>query len=453
MTDFLYYIVAFIVALGVLIVVHEFGHYWVARRVGVKVLRFSVGFGKPLWTRRVGADRMELVVAALPLGGYVKMLDEAEGEVKPEDLPRAFNRQPVWKRILVVLAGPFANFLFAILAYWAVNLVGVDGLKPVVGRVLENSVAERAGFREGDFIASIDGRAVQSWDQRRLYLFRRALDRDVVTFEVRDRDGRSQTRMLDLRDFPAASVDAGLVERGIGLFPALPPPLPVIGTLEAGPAQQAGLQVGDRFIEIQGLPVRTWEDVAGTISRHPGEPIAVTIERNGARQRVTLTPDAIEQRGQKIGRIHIRPRFAELPPDMTVRVRYGALEGLLEGAENTWSTSVLTLEMLYRMLKLEVSAENISGPITIAQYAGHSAKTGLTPFVLFLAFISISLGVLNLLPIPVLDGGHLMYYSIEAVKGSPVSERALAWGQQIGVALLVALMVLAFYNDLTRIFR
>ncbi len=453
MTDFLYYIVAFVVALGILIVVHEFGHYWVARRVGVKVLRFSVGFGKPLWTRRVGADQMELVVAALPLGGYVKMLDEAEGEVRPEDLPRAFNRQPVWKRMLVVLAGPMANFLFAILAYWAINMVGVDGLKPVVGRVLENSVAERAGFREGDFIASIDGRAVQSWDQRRLYLFRRALDRDVVTFEVRDRDGRSQTRMLDLRDFPAASVDAGLVERGIGLFPALPPPLPVIGALEAGPAQQAGLQVGDRFIEIQGLPVRTWEDVAGTISRHPGEPIAVTIERNGARQRVTLTPDAIEQGGQRIGRIHIRPRFAELPPDMTVRVRYGALEGLLEGAENTWSTSVLTLEMLYRMLKLEVSAENISGPITIAQYAGHSAKTGLTPFVLFLAFISISLGVLNLLPIPVLDGGHLMYYSIEAVKGSPVSERALAWGQQIGVALLVALMVLAFYNDLTRIFR
>lgn len=453
MIDFLYYIVAFVVALGILIVVHEFGHYWVARRLGVKVLRFSVGFGKPLWTRRVGADRMELVVAALPLGGYVKMLDEAEGEVRPEELPRAFNRQPVWKRVLVVLAGPMANFLFAILAYWAVNLVGVDGLKPVVGRVLEGSVAERAGFREGDLLSSIDGRTVQSWDQRRLHLFRRALDRAAVTVEVRDRDGRPQTRVLDLRDFPAASVDATLVERGIGLFPALPPPLPVIGALEPGPAQQAGLQVGDRFLEIQGQPVRTWEDVASAISRHPGQSIAVTIERDGARQHVTLTPEAVEQDGRRIGRIHIRPRFAELPPEMLVRVRYGPLEGLLEGVENTWSTSVLTLEMLYRMLKLEVSAENISGPITIAQYAGHSAKTGLTPFVLFLAFISISLGVLNLLPIPVLDGGHLMYYSIEAVKGSPVSERALAWGQQIGVALLVALMVLAFYNDLTRIFR
>jgi regulator of sigma E protease len=441
------------VALGILIVVHEAGHFWVARRLGVKVLRFSVGFGKPLWTRRVGADRMELVVAALPLGGYVKMLDETEGDVTPEELPRAFNRQPVWKRVLIVLAGPLANFLFAILAYWAVNVAGIDGLKPVVGRVLEGSVAERAGFRAGDLIVSIDGKSVQSWDQRRLYLFRRALDRDLVMIEVQDRAGNRQTRALDLRDFPVASVDAGLVERGIGLFPALPPPLPVIGALEAGPAQQAGLRAGDRFVEIQGQTVRTWEEVADAIGRRPGQRVVVTVERDGARLRVELTPESVGQDGQQVGRIRIRPQFAELAPEMKVRVHYGPVEALLEGAENTWSTSVLTLEMLYRMLKLEVSAENISGPITIAQYAGHSAKVGLTPFVLFLAFISISLGVLNLLPIPVLDGGHLMYYSIEAVKGSPVSERTLAWGQQIGVALLVALMVLAFYNDLTRLFR
>jgi regulator of sigma E protease len=237
------------------------------------------------------------------------------------------------------------------------------------------------------------------------------------------------------------------------LFPALPPPLPVIGALEAGPAQQAGLRAGDRFVEIQGQTVRTWEEVADAIGRRPGQRVVVTVERDGARLRVELTPESVGQDGQQVGRIRIRPQFAELAPEMKVRVHYGPVEALLEGAENTWSTSVLTLEMLYRMLKLEVSAENISGPITIAQYAGHSAKVGLTPFVLFLAFISISLGVLNLLPIPVLDGGHLMYYSIEAVKGSPVSERTLAWGQQIGVALLVALMVLAFYNDLTRLFR
>jgi regulator of sigma E protease len=453
MIDFLYYLVAFVVALGILIVVHEAGHFWVARRLGVKVLRFSVGFGKPLWVRRVGADRMELVVAALPLGGYVKMLDETEGTVDPTELPRAFNRQPVWKRIAIVLAGPMANFLFAVLAYWAVNIAGLDGLKPVVGRVLDASIAAEAGFREGDLLLQIDGRAVQSWDQHRLYLFRRALDRDRVSVEVRDRDGQAHTRVLDLSRFPVEQVNAGLVERGIGLFPALPSPLPVIGALEPGPAASAGLTVGDRFVAIEGQTVRTWDDVATVIGNHPGRALAVTVERDGARRQVTLTPDSVEQDGRTVGRIRIRPQFAELPADMRVQVQFGPGAALAEALESTWSTSWLTLEMLYRMLKLEVSAENISGPITIAQYAGHSAKIGLTPFVLFLAFISISLGVLNLLPIPVLDGGHLMYYSIEAVKGSPVSERSLAWGQQIGVALLVALMVLAFYNDLTRLFR
>ncbi len=454
MIDFLYYVVAFVVALGILIVVHEFGHFWVARRLGVKVLRFSVGFGKPLWSRCVGADRMELVVAALPLGGYVKMLDETEGEVKPEDLPRAFNRQPVWKRIAIVLAGPAANFLFAVLAYWAVNVAGLDGLKPVVGRVLDDSIAAQAGFREGDLLRTIDGRAVQSWDQHRLYLFRRALDRDSVRVEVRDRDGRAHTRVLDLSRFPVEQVNAGLVERGIGLFPALPPPLPVIGALEpGGPAAGAGLKVGDRFVAIDGRATPSWDEVAATIARSPGRMLAVTVEHEGTRRQVTLTPEPVSQDGRTVGRIRVRPQFAEPDPDLRVQVRFGPAEALAEAVEATWSTSWLTLEMLYRMLKLEVSAENISGPITIAQYAGHSAKVGLTPFVLFLAFISISLGVLNLLPIPVLDGGHLMYYSIEAVKGRPVSERSLVWGQQIGVALLVALMVLAFYNDLTRLFR
>ncbi len=455
MIDLLYYVVAFVVALGILIVVHEYGHFWVARRLGVKVLRFSVGFGRPLWTRHVGPDRMEFVVAALPLGGYVKMLDETEGEVHPDERPRAFNRQPVWKRMAIVLAGPLANFLFAILAYWAVNLAGIDGIKPVVGRVIDSSIAQRAGFRAGDLLLSIDGKDAQSWDQHRLYLFRRALDRARVALEVRDSDGLIQTRTLDLSGFPIADVNAGLLERGIGLIGYLPPPLPVIGVLEAGgPAARAGLEVGDRFVEIDGRPIQTWEDVAGAIGRSPGRAVGVVVERAGTRQRVEITPAAVAQPdGVRVGRIQIRPQFAELPAELRVRVRLGPLAALQAGAESTWSMSLLTLEMLYKMLRLEVSTENISGPITIAQYAGHSARIGLVPFVLFLAVISISLGVLNLLPIPVLDGGHLMYYSIEAVKGSPVSERTLAWGQQIGVALLVALMVLAFYNDLTRIFH
>lgn len=453
MTDFLYYVVAFVVALGVLVVVHEFGHFWAARRLGVKVLRFSIGFGKPLWVRRVGRDRMELVVAALPLGGYVKMLDENEGEVAPRELHRAFNRQKVWKRSLIVVAGPLFNFLFAILAYGFVNLIGVDGVKPVVGKVMEGSRAEQAGFRVGDELLRIDGKEVLSWDHRRLYLFRRALDRAVVRIEVRDAQDRLRERVLDLANFPAEEVGAGLMERGIGLFGYLPQALPEIGALEPGPAMRAGLEIGDRIVEVDGRPVRTWEELVAGISRNPGRSIGLTAERGGKALSFVVTPDSVEQDGRKIGRINIRPRFAELPPEMRVRVRLPPLTAFTESVDSTWSMSWLTLQMLYRMLKLEVSTKNLSGPLTIAQYAGHSAKVGLDQFVIFLAVISISLGVLNLLPIPVLDGGHLLYYAIEAVKGGPLPPRALELGQRIGIALLVALMLLAFYNDLTRIFR
>ena len=452
MTDLLYYVGGFVVALGILIAVHEFGHFWVARRLGVKVLRFSIGFGKPLWSRRVGPDHMELAIGAFPLGGYVKMVGEAGGEVSPADLPRAFNRQPVWKRMAIVVAGPMFNFAFAILAYWAVYMTGVDGIQPVVGKVAENSIAQQAGFSAGDTLLSIDGRDVQSWDHRRLYVFQRALDRARLLVDVRDTQGREKRLELDLSGLPVEKGNASLLERGIGLIGYFPEPQPVIGGIEPGPAQRAGMQVGDRLVQVNGQPVGTWEELVAAVSRNPGKPLNIVAERAGERIGFEVTPDAVEQGNETIGRINIRPRFGEIPDEMRVKVRYGALSALAEGADNTWMMSVLTLEMLYRMLKLEVSTRNISGPITIAQYAGHSAKVGAGQFVLFLAVISISLGVLNLLPVPVLDGGHLMYYIIEAVKGSPLSDNALAWGQQIGVALLVGLMALAFYNDLTRIF-
>jgi regulator of sigma E protease len=452
MTDFLFYPIAFIVALGVLIVVHEFGHYWVAKRLGVKVLRFSVGFGRPLWSRRLGPDQTEFAIAAIPLGGYVKMLDETEGPVPSAERHRAFNRQPVWKRIPIVAAGPAFNFAFAILAYWLVFVIGMEGLRPIIGKVVPESPAAHAGFREGEQIVAIDGKAVQSWGQRRLYLLQRALDRDVVAVEVRDPQGQLHTRQLDLRQLPASAVDANVLERGIGLYGYLPHVFPVIGELEDGPAKRAGLQPGDRFAAIDGQPVQTWEDVVRLISARPDQATTVTVERDGRTLTVELTPHAVVQGDRTIGRINIRPQFGELPSDMRVTVRLGALEALTEAANNTWAMSVLTLDMLYRMLTLEVSAKNISGPITIAQFAGQTAKIGPLQFILFLAVISISLAVLNLLPVPLLDGGHLLFYLIEAIKGSPVSERVVAFGYRIGVVLLFGLMFLAIYNDVTRIF-
>ncbi len=453
MIDVLYTIAAFVVALGILIVVHEFGHYWVARRVGVKVLRFSIGFGKPLWIRRLGRDRTEFIIAALPLGGYVKMLDESEGEVPEAEKHRAFNRQPVAKRAAVVIAGPLFNFLFAVLAYWGLYVVGIDGIKPIIGRVAPGSIAEQAGFRTGDAIVRIDGKDVVSWDQRRLYLFSRALAGASVRFEVRDPEGRLHTRTLDLARVSPDQIDAGLIERGLGLYGYVLEVLPVIGALAEGPAREAGMRVGDRILAVDGKRIESWQDLVDSIAPNPGKSLRIAVERDGGRLEFSVTPEAVERDGQTVGQIKIAPRYAEVPEDLRVRVRYGPLKALFEGAQSTWSMSLLTVKMLVKMVELEVSTKNISGPITIAQYAGHTARIGLDRFVMFLAVVSISLGVLNLLPIPVLDGGHLLYYLIEVVKGSPVSERVMVWGQQFGMLVLIGLMMLAFYNDFTRIFQ
>lgn len=452
MMNVIFYAATFVVALGVLIVVHEFGHYWVARRCGVRVLRFSIGFGRPLWRRVVGKDRTEIVVAAIPLGGYVKMLDETEGPVPPAEAHRAFNRQPVWKRVPIVAAGPVFNFLFAILAYWAVYTIGIDGIRPVIGKVVPDSIAARAGFEAGDEILAIDGRAVQTWGQRRLYLFQRALDHDIVRVEVRDTHDQTHVRELDLRELPDSAVDAGLLEHGIGLYPYTPRILPVIGDLENGPAKAAGLRVGDRFVSIEGKTVQGWPDVVSGIRSRPEQPTAMVIERDGKQLTFEVTPIAVKQGDRTIGQIKVRPQLGAIPERLRTRLQFGPIAALGESLRNTWAMTALTYEMLYRMLTLQVSSKNISGPITIAQYAGQAAKIGGTQFILFLAVISVSLAILNLLPIPVLDGGHLLYCAIEAVKGSPVSERAMVVGQQVGIALLAGLMILAFYNDLSRIF-
>ncbi len=454
MLTFLYSLVGFVVALGILITVHEFGHYWVARRLGVKVLRFSIGFGRPLWMKRGGADDTEYVVAALPLGGYVKMLDENEEAVPVAEQHRAFNRQALWKRTAIVLAGPGFNFLFAILAYWLVFVGGIEGVKPLVGKVLEGSIAERSGFQVGDEIIAINQRPNRSWDENRLYLFNQAFARRPVPVEVVDSEGIVRQRVLDLTQLSLRDIDAQLVEEGIGLVGYLPNVPAIVGGVQAGsPAAAVQLQAGDQILAIDGSPVREWGDLVLQVRDKPGQSVELLIRRNAEQLRLNLILERVPANGGEYGRIGIQPPPIELPEEMRVRIDYGPLEALTRGIENTWVMSALTLNMLIKIVQLEVSAKNISGPLTIAQYAGQTARIGWDRFLLFLAIVSISLGVLNLLPIPVLDGGHLLYYAIEAVTGGPVSKQVLMWGQQIGLVVLFALMSLAFYNDIVRLLQ
>jgi len=395
-TSFLWYIGAFAVALGVLIVVHELGHYLVARRVGVKVLRFSVGFGKPLLSRRFGPDRTEWVLAAFPLGGYVKMLDEREEAVAPEELHRAFNRQSVGRRALVVMAGPVANLLLAIALYWFLFVTGVDEMRPLLGAPLPGTAAAHAGVEDGDEVRSVSDHPVATLQEFRWQLMKRIADRQPVRLEVMNQRGEIHFRTITTESLAADALDADFV-RHLGLAPFQPKFKPVIGLVAADSVAEAvGLAPGDLVQAIDG-----------------DEP--------------------------------------ELRARLMIEVRLGPLEALLRAADQTWDTSIFSLRMIGRMLVGEQSWKNISGPVTIADYAGQSARLGLDPFLKFLALISISLGVLNLLPIPILDGGHLLYYFFEVIKGGPLSERAMEIGQQIGIGLLALLMAFAFFNDINRL--
>jgi regulator of sigma E protease len=451
MTSIIYSIAGFIVAIGILVAVHEFGHFWVARKLGIKVLRFSIGFGKAIWSR-TAADGTVYAVAAIPLGGYVKMLDEGEGEVAVEEQHLAFNRQPLWKRTLVVLAGPMFNFFFAIFAYAMVNLSGVEGITPVVDKVVDGSVAEQAGFKKGDVLLSIDGRKLDNWQDQRLYLFSKALGRSTVVYDVETGAGERLTRSLDLSKVPMDRIDAGLVAGGIGLIGWYPNIEPVIGRVVAGaPAEKAGVRAGDLITAIDGKPVDSWGEVVSMISSRPQQQVTLDVKRDGRVDTLVVVPDMVTSGEQKIGRIGVEVQAIEVPQERITNVSYGVFESLYRGTETTWMMSVLTLRMLMKMVTLEVSSKNISGPLTIAHFAGKSAQIGVTSFILFLAIVSVSLGVLNLLPIPILDGGHLLYYLAEAVTGNPVSEKVMIWGQQVGILMLFLLMSLAVYNDLGRL--
>lgn len=455
MGEFLYSAGGFILALGILVTVHEFGHYWVARKLGVKVLKFSVGFGRPIWSKRSGPDDTEYAIAAIPLGGYVKMLDEDEQQdsIAEQDLPRAFNRQALWKRTAIVLAGPMFNFLFAILAYWIVFSMGVEGVKPVVGRVVENSIAAEGGFQVGDEIITIDGRLNRSWDEHRLYLYNQAFAQRNIEVEVKDVNDVLQRRSMDLGRLEANQIDPGLLERGVGLIGYFPEIPTRVGVVEPGsPADTAGLQAGDDILSIDGIALQTWQDMVTLVQARAGKSSVFEVLRGEEGLTISIIPERIEQDSLSFGRIGIRPAPMEFPEDLIVTVSYGPLDAATRSVENVWVMSALTLKMLWKILRLEVSAKNISGPLTIAQYAGQTVRIGLDRFLLFLAVVSISLGVINLLPIPLLDGGHLLYYVVELLTGGPVPRKVMLWGQQIGIAALFGLMSLAFYNDIVRLF-
>jgi regulator of sigma E protease len=449
----LHTIVAFIVALGVLIVVHEYGHYLVARLCNVKVLRFSVGFGRPLALWRRGADRTEWVIAAIPFGGYVKMLDEREGPVAPQEAHRAFNRQSVGRRFLIVVAGPMFNFLFAILVYAGLFMYGLPEARPVVGEPPAGSVAAAAGLRAGDTVRAVEGEPIETWQELRWRVLQAALQQQPLRLEAVGERGHLRELTLDLRGYPTDEVESDALER-VGLRLYRPKVDPVIGQVVDGSvAERAGLAAGDRVVSVDGRPLESWDALVAAIRARPGQPMSLLVERGGATRAVEVVPEAVGAGKERIGRIGAAPQMPrEHAEKMLIRVQHGPLESVGRALAKTWDISVFSLKMLGRMLLGQVSWKHLSGPVTIADFAGQSAQMGWISYVTFLALISISLGVLNLLPIPLLDGGHLMFYVVEVVKGTPVSERAMELGQRVGLALLLVVMAFAFYNDLNRLF-
>jgi regulator of sigma E protease len=447
----LYMLVGTLIALGVLVTFHEYGHFWVARRCGVKVLRFSVGFGTPLlrWHDRQGT---EFVIAAIPLGGYVKMLDEREGDVPPALLEQSFNRKSVRQRIAIVAAGPLANFLLALLFFWFVAMLGSQQVRPVIGAVQEGSLAAAAGLQAGQEIVAVNGEPTSGWAAVNLQLVRRLGESGGLDVRVLEPGSTAESpKQLQLDNW-LRGVDEPDPIGSLGIRPWRPALEPVLAELDPrGPAQAAGLQAGDRLLALDEQPLADWQELVDRVRALPGETVTLRIERAGQTQDVELTLAARGEGEARSGYLGAGVAGVEWPPEMLREVRYGPLEGVAEGLRQTWAMSLLTLDSLKKMLFGELSVKNLSGPITIAKVAGASAESGLGDFLKFLAYLSISLGVLNLLPIPVLDGGHLLFYLVEWVRGRPLSERVQGWGMQIGISLVIGVMLLALVNDLSRL--
>ena len=447
----LYMIIGTLVALGVLVTFHEFGHFWVARRCGVKVLRFSVGFGTPLlrWHDRQGT---EFVIAAIPLGGYVKMLDEREGEVPAALAGQSFNRKTVGQRIAIVAAGPIANFLLAIVFFWLLAMLGTQQIRPIIGAVEPGSLAASAGLAAGQEIVSIDGKPTNGWSAVNLQLVRRLGESGTLQVGVRD-EGASTERQfpLELKSWLKGADEPDPIQ-SLGLRPWRPAITPILAEIDPkGPAAAAGLKSGDRLLALDGQALGDWQQVVDSVRGRADSKVQLRIERDG---QVLEMPVTLARRGEGKaagGYLGAGVKGVEWPASMLREVSYGPLDAVGQGLSRTWDMSILTLESLKKMLFGELSVKNLSGPITIAKVAGASAQSGVGDFLNFLAYLSISLGVLNLLPIPVLDGGHLLFYLIEWARGRPLSDRVQGWGVQIGISLVVGVMLLALINDLGRL--
>jgi regulator of sigma E protease len=453
--DTLHSLFYFIVAIAVLVAFHEYGHFWAARKVGVKVIRFSIGFGKPLWSWHKTPNDTEFVIAAIPLGGYVKMVDEREGEVSAEDLPYAFNRQPLWARTVVVAAGPIFNLLLAVALFWSVSVIGESGIKPLIGSVEPNSLAAQAGFVEGDEIVSVNDKLTPTWVEALDALLSLAIDAQYdINVVTRSADDSRQTRQIRLTGEDAASPE--ILHKRLGLKPWMPTIKPVIGKLlEDGVAKQAGLQSGDLIISADGVAINEWQQWVNYVQDRPEVNIKLLIERNAMQVALNITPRKEQQKdGKAVGKIGAG---VDVPKDlldsMMVKHALTPWEAVPVALEKTWFYAITTLKMMGKMLVGSASVENLSGPISIAQYAGQSAEMGLTAFLKFLGLVSVSLGVLNLLPVPVLDGGHLAFFALEALTGRPLPEKIQLYFQQLGMVLLMLLMALAMFLDIDRLFQ
>ena len=450
MGGLLWNIGAFIVALGLLVAVHEFGHFWVARRCGVKVERFSIGFGKAIW-RRLGKDGTEYVLALIPLGGYVKMLDGRVDELKPGEEAQAFNHKSVWARMAIVAAGPMANFVFALFAFWLMFMIGVPSVKPVVGEVRPASIVAEAGILPGMEIVGVGGEETGDWESVTYALISHLGDDSVQLKLKAANTSYAVDKTLQLAGWkfdPDKESPIG----SLGIVPLGGKVLPVVeAVVPSSASEKAGLQIGDRIKGVDGEAITEWAQFVERVQQSPAQPLQVTVERGGSEMTLTLTPDGKKVKGQLVGFVGLSPQLVPLPDEYRTLLQYGPLQALWHGVQKTWSLITLTFDMIGKLIGGIVSLDNLSGPISIAKGAGSSADYGLVYFLGFLALISVNLGIINLFPLPVLDGGHLVYFLIEAITGKPGSEKIQEVGFRIGAAILMLLMGIALFNDFARL--